>query len=86
MTSCIPGLTGKKEGKTRLMNMVMQLRKICQHPFVWGEVEDAIDLMPLSSAMKMMAKQTNGDEEGYAKTVLVGVASFFLWSRAWCGR
>lgn len=26
-THPLPGLTGKKEGKTRLMNIVMQLRK-----------------------------------------------------------
>ena len=29
------GLTGKKEGKTRLMNMVMQLRKVACHPYLF---------------------------------------------------
>lgn len=29
------GLTGKKEGKTRLMNMVMQLRKVTCHPYLF---------------------------------------------------
>jgi SWI/SNF-related matrix-associated actin-dependent regulator of chromatin subfamily A member 5 len=28
-----PGATGKKEGKTRLLNIVMQLRKCCNHPY-----------------------------------------------------
>jgi SWI/SNF-related matrix-associated actin-dependent regulator of chromatin subfamily A member 5 len=27
------GATGKKEGKTRLLNIVMQLRKCCNHPY-----------------------------------------------------
>ena len=29
------GLTGRKEGKTRLMNMVMQLRKVACHPYLF---------------------------------------------------
>jgi SNF2 family DNA or RNA helicase len=29
----MPGATGKKEGKTRLLNIVMQLRKCCNHPY-----------------------------------------------------
>lgn len=28
-----PGASGKKEGKTRLLNIVMQLRKCCNHPY-----------------------------------------------------
>lgn len=35
-----------------LQNMVMQLRKICQHPFVFREVEDAMNLVPLSGAIR----------------------------------
>ncbi|KAJ7801915.1 P-loop containing nucleoside triphosphate hydrolase protein [Mycena olivaceomarginata] len=31
----VNGLTGKKEGKTRLMNMVMQLRKVSCHPYLF---------------------------------------------------
>ena len=31
----LSGLTGKKEGKTRLMNMVMQLRKVTCHPYLF---------------------------------------------------
>ena len=31
----VNGLTGKKEGKTRLMNMVMQLRKVTCHPYLF---------------------------------------------------
>lgn len=27
------GATGKREGKTRLLNIVMQLRKCCNHPY-----------------------------------------------------
>ena len=27
------GAAGKKEGKTRLLNIVMQLRKCCNHPY-----------------------------------------------------
>ena len=33
--SLYTGLTGKKEGKTRLMNMVMQLRKVTCHPYLF---------------------------------------------------
>lgn len=33
------GLTGKKEGKTRLMNMVMQLRKVTCHPYLFDGAE-----------------------------------------------
>ncbi|KAI5991718.1 SNF2 family N-terminal domain-containing protein [Pisolithus orientalis] len=32
-------LTGKKEGKTRLMNMVMQLRKVTCHPYLFDGAE-----------------------------------------------
>ncbi|KLO15808.1 SNF2 family DNA-dependent ATPase [Schizopora paradoxa] len=35
----VNGLTGKKEGKTRLMNMVMQLRKVCCHPYLFDGAE-----------------------------------------------
>ncbi|KAF8421723.1 SNF2 family N-terminal domain-containing protein [Boletus edulis BED1] len=31
----VNGLTGKKEGKTRLMNIVMQLRKVTCHPYLF---------------------------------------------------
>ncbi|KIL56280.1 hypothetical protein M378DRAFT_17220 [Amanita muscaria Koide BX008] len=31
----VNGLTGKEEGKTRLMNMVMQLRKVSCHPYLF---------------------------------------------------
>ena len=34
-----PGLTGKKEGKTRLMNIVMQLRKVTCHPYLFDGAE-----------------------------------------------
>jgi SWI/SNF-related matrix-associated actin-dependent regulator of chromatin subfamily A member 5 len=33
------GLTGKKEGKTRLMNVVMQLRKVTRHPYLFDGAE-----------------------------------------------
>lgn len=29
----LAGATGKREGKTRLLNIVMQLRKCCNHPY-----------------------------------------------------
>ncbi|KAL5508749.1 hypothetical protein ACEPAG_4728 [Sanghuangporus baumii] len=35
----VNGLTGKKEGKTRLMNIVMQLRKVCCHPYLFDGAE-----------------------------------------------
>jgi len=39
----VNGLTGKKEGKTRLMNLVMQLRKVTCHPYLFdGAVRLAI--------------------------------------------
>ncbi|KAF8328287.1 P-loop containing nucleoside triphosphate hydrolase protein [Amanita rubescens] len=35
----VNGLTGKKEGKTRLMNMVMRLRKVTCHPYLFDSAE-----------------------------------------------
>ncbi|TCD66522.1 hypothetical protein EIP91_001298 [Steccherinum ochraceum] len=35
----VNGLTGKKEGKTRLMNIVMQLRKVTCHPYLFDGAE-----------------------------------------------
>ncbi|KAI9600087.1 hypothetical protein KEM48_000303 [Puccinia striiformis f. sp. tritici PST-130] len=35
----VNGATGKKEGKTRLMNVVMQLRKCCNHPYLFDGAE-----------------------------------------------
>lgn len=35
----INGLNGKKESKTRLLNIVMQLRKCCNHPYLFDGVE-----------------------------------------------
>ncbi|KZO91235.1 SNF2 family DNA-dependent ATPase [Calocera viscosa TUFC12733] len=35
----VRGMTGKKEGKTRLMNIVMQLRKVTCHPYLFDGVE-----------------------------------------------
>lgn len=44
------GLTGKKEGKTRLMNMVMQLRKVACHPYLFeGAVRGLSVQHPLST-------------------------------------
>jgi SNF2 family DNA or RNA helicase len=40
----VNSLTGKKEGKTRLMNMVMQLRKVSCHPYLF----DGAVCLPLS--------------------------------------
>ena len=33
------GAVGKGEGKTRLLNIVMQLRKCCNHPYLFDGVE-----------------------------------------------
>ncbi|KAJ2609506.1 chromatin remodeling complex Adenosinetriphosphatase [Coemansia sp. RSA 1365] len=35
----INGAFGKKEGKTRLLNIVMQLRKCCNHPYLFDGAE-----------------------------------------------
>eukprot|EP01114_Cavostelium_apophysatum_P015131 TRINITY_DN4061_c0_g2_i1.p1 TRINITY_DN4061_c0_g2~~TRINITY_DN4061_c0_g2_i1.p1 ORF type:complete len:648 (-),score=235.27 TRINITY_DN4061_c0_g2_i1:56-1999(-) len=35
----INGLTNKKEGKMRLLNIVMQLRKCCNHPYLFDGAE-----------------------------------------------
>lgn len=35
----INGAVGKKEGKTRLLNIVMQLRKCCNHPYLFDGAE-----------------------------------------------
>ena len=42
----VNGLTGKKEGKTRLMNMVMQLRKVTCHPYLF---DGAVSVYPSMS-------------------------------------
>lgn len=35
----VNGSGGKKEGKTRLLNIVMQLRKCCNHPYLFDGAE-----------------------------------------------
>ncbi|GAA5994552.1 DNA translocase [Rhodotorula paludigena] len=35
----VNGMSGKKEGKTRLQNIVMQLRKCCNHPYLFDGAE-----------------------------------------------
>ncbi|OLL24079.1 ISWI chromatin-remodeling complex ATPase ISW2 [Neolecta irregularis DAH-3] len=35
----VNGANGKKEGKTRLLNIVMQLRKCCNHPYLFDGAE-----------------------------------------------
>ncbi|GAA5829787.1 hypothetical protein JCM11251_007878 [Rhodosporidiobolus azoricus] len=35
----VNGVSGKKEGKTRLQNIVMQLRKCCNHPYLFDGAE-----------------------------------------------
>ncbi|KTW28151.1 hypothetical protein T552_02010 [Pneumocystis carinii B80] len=35
----VNGAIGKKEGKTRLLNIVMQLRKCCNHPYLFDGAE-----------------------------------------------
>ncbi|KAI9632312.1 SNF2 family N-terminal domain-containing protein [Dioszegia hungarica] len=35
----VNGVGGKKEGKTRLLNIVMQLRKCCNHPYLFDGAE-----------------------------------------------
>lgn len=35
----VNGASGKKEGKTRLLNIVMQLRKCCNHPYCESAVK-----------------------------------------------
>lgn len=35
----VNGMVGKKEGKTRLLNIVMQLRKCCNHPYLFDGAE-----------------------------------------------
>ncbi|KAJ1935095.1 chromatin remodeling complex Adenosinetriphosphatase, partial [Linderina macrospora] len=37
--AAINGALGKKEGKTRLLNIVMQLRKCCNHPYLFDGAE-----------------------------------------------
>lgn len=35
----VNGLMGKKDGKTRLLNILMQLRKCCNHPYLFDGAE-----------------------------------------------
>lgn len=49
-SSLYTGLTGKKEGKTRLMNMVMQPRKVTCHPYLFdGAVRTSSSFFSLST-------------------------------------
>jgi len=38
----VKGLAGKKEGKTRLMNKVMQLRKVCCRPHLFDGTRTSV--------------------------------------------
>ncbi|KAF6820507.1 Chromatin structure-remodeling complex subunit snf21 [Colletotrichum sojae] len=40
---------GGKTGARGLSNMIMQLRKLCNHPFVFGEVENLLNPMSISN-------------------------------------
>jgi hypothetical protein len=40
----LAGLTGKKEGKARLMNLVMQLRKVTCHPYLFDGAVSVIHI------------------------------------------
>ncbi|KAG8931907.1 hypothetical protein FRC01_000597 [Tulasnella sp. 417] len=51
-----PDVNGRPAPVKGLQNMVMQLRKICQHPFVFREVEDAMNLVPMQGAIRATAK------------------------------
>ncbi|KAJ2971649.1 hypothetical protein NQ176_g7585 [Zarea fungicola] len=42
---------GGKAGARGLSNMIMQLRKLCNHPFVFGEVENVMNPMSISNDM-----------------------------------
>lgn len=37
--NAVNGVVGKREGKTRLLNIVMQLRKCCNHPYLFDGAE-----------------------------------------------
>ncbi|ORX36405.1 putative chromatin remodelling complex ATPase chain [Kockovaella imperatae] len=54
----VNGATGKKEGKTRLLNIVMQLRKCCNHPYLFDGAEPGppytTDQHLIDNAGKMM--------------------------------
>ncbi|KAM3417658.1 Transcription regulatory protein SNF2 [Cercospora zeina] len=43
------GADGKKTGMRGLSNMLMQLRKLCNHPFVFEEVEDQMNPQKLTN-------------------------------------
>ncbi|KAG8987114.1 hypothetical protein FRB90_003591 [Tulasnella sp. 427] len=47
-----PDVNGRPAPVKGLQNMVMQLRKICQHPFVFREVEDAMNLVPMPAPIR----------------------------------
>ncbi|KAK2038431.1 SNF2 family domain-containing protein [Colletotrichum somersetense] len=42
---------GGKAGARGLSNMIMQLRKLCNHPFVFGEVENTMNPLNISNDM-----------------------------------
>ncbi|GMK54535.1 hypothetical protein CspeluHIS016_0111210 [Cutaneotrichosporon spelunceum] len=54
----VNGASGKKEGKTRLLNIVMQLRKCCNHPYLFDGAEPGppytTDEHLINNAGKMM--------------------------------
>ena len=60
------GLTGKKEGKTRLMNMVMQLRKVACHPYLFeGAVRCNSRIFP---TLALMAHPGTGSSIHHRRT------------------
>ncbi|KAK5707288.1 transcriptional regulator [Elasticomyces elasticus] len=49
---------GSKTGKRGLSNLLVQLRKLCNHPFVFEEVEDQMNLNRLTNGMSGAPRMT----------------------------
>jgi len=73
------GLTGKKEGKTRLMNMVMQLRKVACHPYLFeGAVRCNGRIFP---SLTLMAHPGTGSSIHHRRT-----SRRELWKNGYLGQ
>ena len=57
----VNNISGKKEGKTRLANIVMQLRKCCNHPYLFdGAVRPFLSARIYNVSLSMYSEQEPG--------------------------
>lgn len=76
------GVTGKKEGKTRLLNIVMQLRKCCNHPYreldfrmLRGDAADSLSVRRSCMCQHIQTMSRRADHTGTWTAIHNGRAS-----------